>query len=272
MKKHSAIKKTKPRSFDDIVANQDLQLPGLEYFFGRERGMHEMANYARPRIEKLLLKQRNQAVEAITKATSDIQDQYKEALNKRTKQITAVTAATFLKALAYDDTKNLGLDQGVLVRNQDTGIPMHVLPAQNALFSNNKTKKYFPQNTYDEGKSQRTIGNAFEAAYIHAENRLNEKQTQALYTNPHNSEFPIYRGTDDLYTDDGSTGELEGVYEGMPVLLSRFTKVPIKGILQDMANKLDINPSQVPLPTLTFRDPDTMLTNITEADIETVLG
>jgi len=159
------------------LADKQMLLPGLDYFVGRERGMHEMANYARPRIEKLLLNQRKQAVKAITKATSDIQDQYKEAINKRTRQITAVTGATFLKALAYDDTKNLGLKQGVLVRNRDTGIPMHVLPAQNALFSNNKTKKYFPQNTYDEGKSERTIGNAFDAAYIHAQNRLNKQQT-----------------------------------------------------------------------------------------------
>jgi len=34
MKKHSATKKTKPRSFDDIVADQDLQLTSLQYFFG----------------------------------------------------------------------------------------------------------------------------------------------------------------------------------------------------------------------------------------------
>jgi len=85
---------------------------------------------------------------------------------------------------------------------------MHVLPTQNALFSNKKTKSYFPQNTYDEGKSERTIGNAFDAAFNHAKNRLNKKQTQALYTNPHNREFPIYRGTDDPDADDGSTGEL----------------------------------------------------------------
>jgi len=231
-----------------------------------------MLTYARPQIEKLLVKQRKQAVDAINKATSDIQDQYKEAITKRTKQITAVTAATFLKALAYDNTKNLGLKQGILVRNRDTGIPMHVLPTQNALFSNNKTKSYFPQNTYDEGKSERTIGNAFDAAFNHATNRLNKKQTQALYTNPHNREFPIYRGTDDPDTNDGSTGELEGVYDRMPALLSRFTKVPIRGILQDMANKLDRNPSQVAPPALTFRDPGTMLTDITEADIDTVLG
>jgi len=67
-------------------------------------------------------------VDAINKATSDIQDQYKEAINRRTRQITAVTASSFLKALACDDTKNLGLKQDVLVRNRDTGIPMHVLP------------------------------------------------------------------------------------------------------------------------------------------------
>jgi len=60
--------------FDDIVANQDFRLPSLEYFFGQERGMHEMADYARPQIENLLVKQRKQAVDAINNATSNIQD------------------------------------------------------------------------------------------------------------------------------------------------------------------------------------------------------
>jgi len=218
------------------------------------------------------LNQRNQAVDAINKATSDIQDQYKEAINKRTRQITAVTASSFLKALAYDDTKNLGLKQGVLVRHRDTGIPMHVLPTQTALFSNNKTNKYFPQNTYDEGKSERTIGNVFDVAFNHAKNRLDKKQTQALYINQHNTQFLIYRGTDDPDADDCSTGELEDVYGGMPVLLSRFTQVPITGILQDMINKLDRSLPQAAVPVLTFRNPDTMLTNITKADIDTALG
>jgi len=211
-------------------------------------------------------------VDAINKATSDIQGQYKEAINRRTKQITAVTASSFLKALAYDDTKNLGLKQGVLVRNRDTGIPTHVLPAQNALFSNNKTKSYFPQSTYDEGKSERTIGSAFDGASNHAKNRMDKIKTQALYNNPHNTQFPIYRGTDDADVDDGSTGELEGVYSKMLVLISRFTQVPITGILQDMLNKMEVSPPQVALPVLTFPNPDTMLTNITEADIDTVLG
>jgi len=73
MKKHHARKKTKPRSFDDIVTYQDLQLPGLEYFFGRERGMHKLANIARPCFENLLVKQRKEAVETINKIKSDIQ-------------------------------------------------------------------------------------------------------------------------------------------------------------------------------------------------------
>jgi len=60
--------------------------------------MHEMVNYAKPQIEKLLLTQRKQAVDAINKATSDIQQQYDKALYRRTKQITAATAASFLKA------------------------------------------------------------------------------------------------------------------------------------------------------------------------------
>jgi len=161
------------------LADMLMLLPSIDYFVGRERGMHEMRNYARPRIEKLLLNQRKQAVDAINKATSDIQDQYDKALNRRTKQITAATAASFLKALAYDDKHTLGLKQGVLVCNRDTGMSMHVLPAQNALFPNNKTKRYFPGNTYDEGKSEREIGKSFDGAYTHATNRLNKIKTQA---------------------------------------------------------------------------------------------
>jgi len=183
-----------------------------------------------------------------------------------------LTAASFLTALAYDDKQNLGLKQGVLVRNRDTGILMHVVPTQNALFSNNKTKSYFPQNTYDEGKSERTIGSTFDGAFNHAKNRMDKKKTQALYSNPHNTQFPIYRGTDDPDVDDGSTGELEGIYGKTPVLLSRFTQVPMKGILNDMINKLDVSPPKVTLPALTFPNPGTMLTDITKANIDAVLG
>jgi len=67
----------------------------------------------------------------------------------------------------------------ILVCNRDTGMPMHVLPAQNALFTNNKTKLYFPGNTYDEGKSERAIGNSFDVAYNHAKNRFEKIKTKA---------------------------------------------------------------------------------------------
>jgi len=120
----------------------------------------------------------------------DIQQQYGKALQMRTKQITAATAASFLKALTYDDKQNFGIKQGILICNRNTGMPMHVLSAQNALFSNNKTKSYFPGNTYDEAKSERTIGSAFERAYNHGKNRSENIKTQASYSNPHNRQFP----------------------------------------------------------------------------------
>jgi len=102
----------------------------------------------------------------------------------------------------------------------------------------NKTKSYFPGNTYDEAKSERTIGSAFDGAYNHGKNRSENIKTQALYSNPHNRQFPICRGTDDADVDDGSTGELEGVYGKMLVLLSRFSQLPTKSILQDMLNEV----------------------------------
>jgi len=153
-----------------------MLLPSIDYFVGRERGMHKMVKYARPQIEKLLLAQRKQAVDSINKTTSDIQQQYDKALYTRTKQITAATAASFLRALVYDDKQNFGINQGVLVRNRNTGMPMHVLPAQNALFSNKKTKSYFPGNTYDEAKSERTIGSTFNGAYNHGKIGLKIKR------------------------------------------------------------------------------------------------
>jgi len=64
---------------------------------------------------------------------------------------------------------------------------------------------------------------------------------------------------------------LQGSYSKTLVLLSRFTQVPIKGVLQDMLNKLDVSPFQVTPPVLTFPNPDTMLTDITEVNINAVL-
>jgi len=104
MKKHHATKKkTKPRFFDDIIADQDLQLPGLEYFFGQERGMHELADYARPHFEKLLVKQRSSAVKAINQIKSYIQDQFNKELKESRNKIAVETTGAFLKALASQD-------------------------------------------------------------------------------------------------------------------------------------------------------------------------
>jgi len=151
------------------LADKQMLLPGLDYFVGRERGMHEMLTYARPRIEKLLVKQRKQAVEAINKATSDIQDKYKEALKESKKQIFKNTATSFLRSLKYQPDANpnnvRGLKQGILVRNKDTGRPMHVLPFSYLLFKGN-TRHYFPDNNLLK-KAQRVILVNHLIQYIH---------------------------------------------------------------------------------------------------------
>jgi len=170
MKKHHATKKTKPRSFDDIVANQDLQLPSLQYFFGRERGMNELSDYARPHFEKLLLKQRRKAINAINKIKSDIQDQYNKELKDSRNKIAVETTGAFLNALKSQPNENMnkvrGLKDGILLRNRDTGIPLHVLPNQ-YLFYRGDTKRYFPNNTYKEDTSKKEICNSFQVAIAH---------------------------------------------------------------------------------------------------------
>jgi len=56
------------------------------------------------------------------------------------------------------------IKSAITVHNLGIGMPMHVLPTQNALFTGNP-KCYFPNNTYDEPKTQRTIGKAFKGTY-----------------------------------------------------------------------------------------------------------
>jgi len=268
MKTHSATKKRKPRSFNDVVADQDLRLPGLEYFFGKERGMHKMANYAKPHFENILLKQRNQALDAITKDRATMKGQYDKALADRSKEITVATSKKFLKALKHqpdsDTNKVRGLKNGIFVRERDTGVPLHVLPNQYLLYKGD-TKRYFPNNNYDEGKTQREIGKSFDGAYDHANSRLAKEKTKATHRNPHSFQFPTYKGTDEEDENDGSTGELEGVFMGMPVLLSRFEQLPAKTIINDMIKKSDLRSHT---PALTLPDADMMLPDVTEGDVE----
>jgi len=117
----------------------------------------------------------------------------KLSIGGRSRSVT--TAGSFLNALAYEDKHPKGargLDCGILVHDRDTGMPMHVLPKKNALLSGN-IKCYFPNNTYDEGKTEREIGNSFKGAYEYAKNRLENKKTKASHHNPHGIQFPTYR-------------------------------------------------------------------------------
>jgi len=176
------------------------RLPGLECFFGQERGMHKLADYAKPRFEELLIKQRSEAVNTINRIKSDIQDQYKEELKDSRKKITVETTGAFLNALtansAYNFDKNRGLMDGILVHDRDTGIPLHVLRKQNLLFKNNTTNELMKKTTKD------VIGKSFEGAISHRAYRLRKERTVASIQNPHNKQFPIYRGSDNPDVND----------------------------------------------------------------------
>jgi len=51
-----------------------------------------------------------------------------------------------------------------------------------------------------------------------------------------------------------------------------FSKLPIRGILEDMLNKMDFSASVAPLPALIFPNPDIIFANITKADVDTAFG
>jgi len=115
--------------------------------------MQELANISKPCFEDILRKLKKQALDAINRATSDIQSQYDEALTKRSKQITAATTVAFLNALKFQDDADPNNVRGLSVCNRDTGFPLHVLPNQNLLFKGDTTH-YFPKNTYQEDKTE----------------------------------------------------------------------------------------------------------------------
>jgi len=57
----------------------------------------------------------------------------------------------------------------------------------------------------------------------------------------------------------GTTGELEGVFNGSPVLLSRLQELPAKGILEDMLKHWH---------ALHHASPYMMLADVTEGDVK----
>jgi len=88
-------------------------------------------------------------------------------------------------------------------------------------------------------------------------------------SNPYSYQFPEYSGPDgDVIA---YTGELEGLFEDTPVLVSSFSRLPTRTIIDDMLDKMYVS-KPFTLPALTFCNPDTMLTDITKADIDTALG
>jgi len=106
-------------------------------------------------------------------------------------------------------------------------------------------------------------------AYKNANTRLKGLPQKPEESNPHSYQFPEYNGPDgDVIA---YTGELEGVFGDTPVLLLSFSKLPTRTILDDMLDKMYVT-KPFTLPALTFPNPDTMLTNITKADIDTALG
>jgi len=236
--------------------------------------MHKLADYARPHFEKLLVNQRRKAVEAINQIKSDIQDQYKKELKESRNKIAVETTGAFLKALASQDNtdpnKVRGLKNGILVSNRDTGVPMYVLPNQHLLYRGD-TKRYFPKNDLMEKSTGNEIGGSLYVEYHHRAARLAKVETKASETNKHNKQFPIYRGTDKPNVDDFATGELEGVFEGEPVLLSKFEKLLVKGITDGVIMKMEAKQPMSALPALTFFDADMMVPDFTEGDIEDAL-
>jgi len=159
------------------LADKQMLLPSIDYFVGRERGMHKMLTCAKPQIEKLLLTQRKQAVDTINNATSDIQQQYDKALKESRNKIAVETTKSFLNALKFqpnsDINKVRGLKNGILVRDKDTGQPLHVLPNQYLLYRGD-AKCYFPKNDLSEGSATAEIGRSFSRAYRHKNARLNK--------------------------------------------------------------------------------------------------
>jgi len=203
------------------LADKQMLLPGLEYFVGRERGMHKLADYARPCFEKPLVKQRKQAVDAINLIKSDIQHQYNKELKESRNKIAVKTTGGFLKALKFkhDDNPNKvrGLKNGIFIRNRDTGQPMHVLPNQYLLYRG-ETNCYFPENMETEKNTQSILGSSFFGAIKHRDAALKGQYDPNLAYNPNQSLFLTYKGKSGKLP----TGELKGVFEGKRVLLSRF--------------------------------------------------
>jgi len=94
---------------------------------------------------------------------------------------------------------------------------------------------------------------------------LNGKNTYPSKYNEHYFQFCTYKALEDNVLP---TSKLEGVFEGKPVLLSRFEELPTFSIFEDMIMEMEAKQPMSTLPALTFSDAEMMVSSVTEADIE----
>jgi len=81
-----------------------------------------------------------------------------------------------------DPGKVRGLKNGILIRDRDSGMLLHVLPTQTALFTKGK-QTYFPLNDASGKASATDVGHAFAGAYGYKEARLAGKMSNASWCN-----------------------------------------------------------------------------------------
>jgi len=88
-----------------------------------------------------------------------------------------------------------------------------------------------------------------------------------LDENPHNTVFPA----GDNNPDDMSTGQPQGVYEGIPIGISTFKCLPPNSIVRDMVRKAGL--SKLATSTLpVLPDAATLLPTVTQANVESVFN
>jgi len=118
------------------------------------------------------VQRRKEAMEAINKITSDIKDQYNKALKDSRKDI---TVATFLKALMFQDNKDIKKVRGLKMASLyaiGTLVCHHMFYPTNICCAEGTPSATSPHNTYKEDKTKKEIGNSFYGAFTHKLSRL----------------------------------------------------------------------------------------------------
>jgi len=112
------------------------------------------------------------------------------------------------------------------------------------------------------------LGSSFVGPIKHRDAILKGEYDPKLVYNPNMLLFPTYGGNS---FHQLPTRELKGVFEGKPVLLSRFEELPTARILGDMIKKMEAKQPVSTLPALTFSDARMMVPDVTKGDINEAL-